>query len=523
MLITLHLFPLYQYIVGTEENPAEIYDDGSTEVDIIKEQVENMPTEGSIVTPERHAIKNLGAEGKALDASKYLDYFEERVLAGLGISEIALGRGGTANRNTASVIDKMMQDRCKDFQDVTENFVNEFVLKELLYEGGFVIDESEDNFVKIKFKEIDIDSQIKAENHAVFKYEHDAITETELRELIGHDPISEEQRLDMYFERVTKPKAIIMAVDEPYTAEAKGASVQKVSKAEVKKRNTNNREQPENQHGKKIARTREKRDELLKDSIDDIKNLIGERDKKENNAEENKNEDRPYEPILADKLKNNILYHWDLTQKDVVDYMQQSFVEENRNFEDFKEDNIKMILTMTREDIINNTLVYVLQALEDGIARAAKESGLNEIKLSVDPVYKRDYLKSKVAEYVDQLIRDLKDSLVRNINPRASGKSKNDVLGNGILSTVNGVFRALEYEIDFISYDQIMKSYNFGYALAMRDLGHKELYLNVGNDTCDKCKSKKDYPILLNYFSFEDFAPLHQKCRCTYGVQGRGK
>jgi len=262
MLISQHLFPLHQYIVGTEDNPAELYDDGTTEIDIVKDQIEDMPTEGSIVTPERHEIRSLGAQGKALDASKYLDYFESRVLAGLGISEVALGRGDSANRSTATVIDKMLTDRCKDFQDVAETFVNEFMIKELLFEGGFQLDEKEDNFVKLKFNEIDIDSMLQVENHSVFKYEHDAITETELRDLIGLDPVSEKQRSDMYFERVTKPKAIILAVDEPFTSEAKGALVEKVSKEEKKKKATINREQPQNQHGTKKAKTKSKKDQL---------------------------------------------------------------------------------------------------------------------------------------------------------------------------------------------------------------------------------------------------------------------
>ena len=86
MLTLSHLYPLFQYIVGSEDHPAEVYEDGTTEVDLIKQEIENMPTEGSIVTPERHEIKVLGAEGKALDAQPYLKHFEMRVLAGLGIS-----------------------------------------------------------------------------------------------------------------------------------------------------------------------------------------------------------------------------------------------------------------------------------------------------------------------------------------------------------------------------------------------------------------------------------------------------
>jgi len=323
MLIVQHLFPLYHYKVGTEENPAELYDDGTTEVDIIKEEIENMPTEGSIVTPERHEITNLGAQGKALEATGYLEYFEKRVLAGLGMSEIALGRGGTANRATAATIDKMMQDRCKDFQDVAEAFVNEFIFKELLYEGGFMIDETEDNFVKIKFREIDIDSMLKVENHSVFKYEHNSITETELRELLGKDPVSDEQRPDMYFERVDKPKAIIMAIDEPYTAEAKASgAVKKVSKEEKKKRETTNREKPANQHGSKPARTRSKTD-------------------------------------ISDSIERILAHLWYLTQLDVID-----LVGDLDNFSDLTLDRLKPIANITYNDAITRVEGFKINSKE---------------------------------------------------------------------------------------------------------------------------------------------------------------
>jgi hypothetical protein len=262
MLLTQHLFPLYQYIVGTETAPAEIYEDGTSEVDVIKDQIEKMPTEGSIVTPERHEIRNLGAEGKALDASNYLKYFERRVLAGLGVSDVALGRGDTSNRATATTIDKAMTDRCKDFQIVIENFINEYMFKELLYEGGYVIDETEDSFVKLRFREIDIDFMLKVQNHSVFKYEHHAITETEMREEISRDPIADEQRDGMYFELVQKPNAIIMAKDEPFTATAKAAVKAGGSSQAGTPGNkaTNNREKPTNQHGTKPAKTAQKKD-----------------------------------------------------------------------------------------------------------------------------------------------------------------------------------------------------------------------------------------------------------------------
>ena len=270
MLVSQHLFPLYQYIVGTESAPAEVYEDGTSEVDVIKEQIERMPTEGSIVTPERHEIKALGAEGTALDAKEYLKYFESRVLSGLGVSDVAIGRGDTSNRATAVTIDKNLADRCKDFQAVVETFINEFMFKELLFEGGFTIDEKEDSFVKLKFREVDIDFMLKVQNHSVFKYEHHAITETEMREEISRDPLSEAQREDMYLERVQEPISEVETEAAVSIAEAKGVGKAKVlsknavksvsGKAEKKRRDTNNRNKPTNQHGTKPARTSAKKD-----------------------------------------------------------------------------------------------------------------------------------------------------------------------------------------------------------------------------------------------------------------------
>jgi hypothetical protein len=359
MLLSQHLFPLYQYIVGTETAPAEIYEDGTSEVDIIKDQIERMPTEGSIVTPERHEIKNLGAEGKALDASNYLKYFERRVLAGLGISDIALGRGDTANRATATTIDKAMTDRCKDFQAVIENFVNEYMFKELLFEGGFVIDETEDSFVKIKFREIDIDFMLKVQNHSVFKYEHHATTETEMREEISRDPISEAQREEMYLALVGEPQAEIGAEAQLMETEAKAVGRFKVmSKLEKKgmtrgSKSTNNRNKPTNQHGTKPAKTTTKKD---------------------------------YEKISA------LLDHlWHLTKLDIVD-----MVNDMDSWRDINIDKIRPIVNLTYSEITKQTAGLNLNhtCLDSGIKDVFNELGdllcrnIKSTEIRGDLVYK---------------------------------------------------------------------------------------------------------------------------------------
>ncbi|RMG43029.1 MAG: hypothetical protein D6732_00520 [Methanobacteriota archaeon] len=98
LLIEKEVFPLYHYKVGTEDRPAMVYDDGSNEVDQVAATVDALSPSGVIVTSERHEVKLVSREGSSLDIAPYLDYFEKRVLAGLRLSELDLGRGGTANR-----------------------------------------------------------------------------------------------------------------------------------------------------------------------------------------------------------------------------------------------------------------------------------------------------------------------------------------------------------------------------------------------------------------------------------------
>jgi hypothetical protein len=98
LLIYQHLFPLFQYKVGTETSPAGMTEAGEREIDVVKREIMYMPTEGGIVTPERHEIKAIGAEGRALRAESYLDHFKKRVFSGLGISAVDMGEGETSNR-----------------------------------------------------------------------------------------------------------------------------------------------------------------------------------------------------------------------------------------------------------------------------------------------------------------------------------------------------------------------------------------------------------------------------------------
>ena len=97
-LASKEVFPLYHYQVGTDQLPAEILDDGSDEVNSAMSTVQNLPIGGTLVTSHRHNISLVSRDGSGLDLNPFLEYFESRVMAGLRLSEIDLGRGGTANR-----------------------------------------------------------------------------------------------------------------------------------------------------------------------------------------------------------------------------------------------------------------------------------------------------------------------------------------------------------------------------------------------------------------------------------------
>src|SRR3990167_24537 len=71
ILIHQHLFPLYHYKVGSKEIPPEIYQDGTDEVDLVRNRMQELPSEGGLVTSFNHEIELIGAEGAALKVEGY--------------------------------------------------------------------------------------------------------------------------------------------------------------------------------------------------------------------------------------------------------------------------------------------------------------------------------------------------------------------------------------------------------------------------------------------------------------------
>lgn len=230
-----NIYPFLHAKVGTDDKP------GSTaEVESAQEALEDMEIDGGLVTSN---IVNIDAvdTNKVIDAEPYLRYMEDRVFSGMGIPAIMFGRGETANRNTGDNMTGEMADRVKAFQKVIETNINFKIIKELLYEGGYDPVVNPDHVVEFKFHDSDIESRIKNETHAIYKFEHNAITEPEMRALLGMDPITDRSQLNR----------VLALTDDPNSTQASSNSSSSSSGEGNKE--TNNKQKPTNQYGTKTS------------------------------------------------------------------------------------------------------------------------------------------------------------------------------------------------------------------------------------------------------------------------------
>lgn len=241
-MIYRNIYPFYHIKVGSQDAPGK-----PEEVTTVQGQIDNMDVEGGLVTSNRVEIKAIAAD-HVINAEPYLRYLEDRVFADLGIPAILFGRGGTANRSTGDNMTSEMCDRIKAIQKTIELFFNLGIITELLREGGFDPILNPDQCVEFKFKENDMDTQIKKETHAIYKYEHNAITEDEMRALLGLDPITD--RSLMFQTLITQANAAFEASIAPKPVGSSGSSS---SSKSTGTKSTNNKIKPTNQHGTKTS------------------------------------------------------------------------------------------------------------------------------------------------------------------------------------------------------------------------------------------------------------------------------
>ena len=266
-----NIYPFYHVAVGTEEQT------GTTrEVEELKSAIDGMDVEGGLVTTERVKITPIASD-KVIDAEPYLRYMESRVFSGMGIPEIMFGRGNTANRSTGDNMTSEMADRIRAMCRVIEMFFNSFIIKELLMEGGYDPVLNPDQAVEFRFNDNDVDVMIKKQVHAIYKYEHNAITEDEMRDELGMDPIPDGDRAKLFVELITRETLRVQA--ELNTQVAKATATQ-TGTAETNNKQKNQGGKSSGGSGNKKSSSQSKNSiepqsiGLVKDSIDNMENSI---------------------------------------------------------------------------------------------------------------------------------------------------------------------------------------------------------------------------------------------------------
>lgn len=265
-----YIYPFFHVAVGSPESPGT-----QDEVDDTQTRINNMDLDGGLVTSERVQIKPIASD-QVIEAEPYLRYMEDRVFSGMGIPAIMFGRGDTSNRSTGDNMTSEMADRIRAICKIIEMFVNEFILKELLMEGGYDAILDPNNSVQFRFNDNDVDIMIKKEVHAIYKYEHNSITEDEMRKELGRDPIPDGEREKMFVQVITR-------TNMEYQASVSGNNESKSNSNNSKKskesgtgtKETNNKQK--NSGGRKSSKDRLETSAavgLIKDSIEITRNNI---------------------------------------------------------------------------------------------------------------------------------------------------------------------------------------------------------------------------------------------------------
>lgn len=410
-------FPLYHYKVGTETHPAMVYDDGNTEVDMVLAQLGGTPTNGYIATSERHSIELISRDKSAMDITPLLEYFESRVLGGLSLSDVDLGRGGTANRGTATSMSKNLEDSAKDYQSIISAHLTQFLILPLLLEGGY--DVTLDNMVYFKFPMIDREEERAHQNHGLQLYLGNALSLDEFRKSYLNREGEMDEMNTVLQKQLTADITLAKATPKPATStKGKSSSTRSVAKTAA------NRSRPANQYGSTVkSRTKKKND--YKDSV--LLNLTS-----------IKND------ILSDKLEG----------KDLDSGLVSLFMAFTNK------------ATTDSRDVITEAIEAGFHAAEDQFIEQNGDSSCED---------KEELGNRAIGKFFSNFISKSFWKILNPYKDRIIGYIKPDQDGNSQSFYVIKVFEAISKDMTSLIADQVETAKRFGFAKFAKRVGYNKI------------------------------------------------
>jgi len=474
-----HAFPLLHFKVGLDEIGPQVFDDGTSEVDLVKSLVDNMSSQGGLVTSNRVEGVLLGGDKQTLDIEPYLQYFEKRVLGGLRLSEVDLGRGETASKASAVTVSQGLQDSARDFQAVIADVFNNYLFLPLCLEGGFDVKPTE-NMVTLDFTMIDREEERAKQSHGSDLYMNGAITHAELRkEYLGKNECSEDEKCDLYQEKEhERQKELTKMTGEQAIQKAK------VTKSQSAKNKTANKNRPRNQHGRKAAKTK-----VTKNSMDLAKDGYS-------------------------VIQESCMYETRDIFLDWVEKHQGGVVCEDDDPMDAttKADELTLIFNNWVTAATEHARVTLAPIIDIGAKDCLTDmsvSGMPSItKKAEDRFYKNSIEKS---------FKVLADAAIglTNSNDALSGLTSDTPLS----TVASSIIDQLQGELKSLSFKQIDLAYRFGYAKTARAHGYTTVIMSPDGWHCDDCQETGDIEVSLIDKNGAYRSILSTHGTCEFGIR----
>lgn len=472
-LVYRNLFPLYKYQVGLDKPGFEATDE---EIEEVREQIRDMPMDGGIVVPERHNIEVIGAQGAAIDAAPYLEYYRQRVFTGLGVSDTVMGIGGTANRSTSDNQAADLFDGVKEFQRLFAEQFQHYVVNEILFEGGFDPTLNVDDEVRFFFEEIELDAKTKKENHVVQLFTQNVITHEEMRAAIGLEPVTDEGRL--YFNMITVGTAQATAA----LNQAADTSGQDAANNAGK-----NKDQPANQNGSKGSPGKPKAQ--VEPNKVSVSEKVEEKVLTESEVMVNLTTELPINSYLESMTK-----FWTNLTDDVV-----QMTKTGKTLDQVRGFSVELV----RQSLRRQNRQYISSAMMKGIYSGREELGTPG-QVNLNTTFAVEQVIAKGEKYVNRLIDDMTHLL--------GDAYKEEELANRVAKAI-GAFNSNKYRLAFIAKTELYRAYNYGKALAAKEAGLETVDV-VHHEGCDQCKMKQGQVVLTDMDLIDLVPPHHPNCTC---------
>lgn len=451
------------------------------EINDARREVEEMAMDGMIFTNERTDIKAIGAEGNALDATGYLNYFERRVFTALGVSEAQMGRGGS--KQDADSMEAQVHDTVKYIQRTMSTFIENYILNELLLEGGFNPIINPEDQVAYCFNEISLQTKVKVENHEMLKYQSNLISIDEARTNMGIRTDFDEKRLYAHF---IDEKVALKQQDNAHKNSIK--TLELTHDLNQSKANDTSNAPKENGNGKPKSPTSKEKDI---DNRNRPTNQFGKTSVKIKESLEDKDEQKKLFLKQHKKSYDSIYKNYNKLRNDIS---------ENKA-------DIDLVFPLMSETITSDIKRRIDVAAEEGHQKAVSDIQQENPSALVVSANK------DLTAFYEEAEKDIKgifSDLKKNIK-------EGDIEDR---SHIDACFDGIEYRIRFLLEYVFRKVYWYSYVKTAAANEVKKAYVHFNSE-----KDEKAYPSVINTkdFDLKNIPAYHSFCNCSLSLRKQVK